>query len=331
MTQTLRWGIMATGLIAETFTKDLATAGLPVTAAGSRSGAKARAFADAHGIPAAHGSYEALVADPNVDVVYVATPHPFHAACTKLALEAGKHVMVEKPIAMNAREAREMAALAEERGLFLMEAMWTRFLPHMTRLNEILEAGTLGRILTLQADHSQRLPDDPNHRLNAMELGGGALLDLGIYPVSFAWDVLGAPKTLRAVARFKETGADAEVAVIATHDTPDGGPALSQLTCASDRTGPNTARIIGDRAILEIEEIWYAPTTLRLLDLDGTVLETFDTRPEGRGMQCQARAVQEAVLSGRTSDPRMTPAESIRIMEMMDQIRAEIGLKYAAD
>ncbi|WP_108261725.1 Gfo/Idh/MocA family protein [Mangrovicoccus ximenensis] len=300
MTRTCRWGIMATGLIADTFVKDLATAGLPVAAAGSRSPGKAEAFAAAHGIPRAHGSYEALAADPDVDVIYIATPHPFHAGCARIALEAGKHVLVEKPFAMNAREARGIAALAEAKGLFAMEAMWTRFLPHMIRLREILAEGTLGTIRSLRADHSQALPEDPGHRLNKMELGGGALLDLGIYPVSFALDVLGMPQEIKAVARFKETGADAEVAAVMRH----GSGALSHLICASDTAGPNTAQIIGDKAVLELDAIWYAPCRMRVVAHDGTVLETFDTLPEGRGMQFQALAVQEAILAGRRSSRR---------------------------
>ena len=327
MTRQCRWGIMATGGIADKFVSDLMTAGLPVAAAGSRSGSKAQAFAEAHGIPAAHGSYAALVGDPNVDVVYVATPHPFHLEGARLALEAGKHVLIEKPLAMNAREARELVTLAEAKGLFLMEAMWTRFLPHMVRLREILAEGTLGQIRSLRADHSQALPEDPGHRLNDKALGGGALLDLGIYPVSFAWDVLGAPEEVHAVGRFKETGADAGVEIVMRHD----GGALSQMSCASDFAGPNTAQIVGEKAIVEIDAVWYTPSRLRVLSHDGAVLEEFDTRPEGRGMECQALAVQEAVLGGRTSDPRMTPAQTVHIMETMDRIRVEIGLRYEAD
>ena len=327
MTRHCRWGIMATGLIADTFVKDLAVAGLPVAAVGSRSGAKAQAFAETHGIPAAHGSYEALAADPNVDVVYIATPHPFHVEGARLALEAGKHVLIEKPFAMNAREAREIAELAEARGLFLMEAMWTRFLPHMIRLHEILETGTLGGIRSLHADHSQALPEDPGHRLNDMALGGGALLDLGIYPVSLAWDMLGAPTEVHATGRFKTTGADAEVAIVMKH----AGGALSHLSCVSDHQGPNAARIIGEKATVEIDAVWYTPTGFRVISHEGEVLEEYDAPTAGRGMEYQALAVDAAILAGRRSDPRMPPDETLRIMETMDRIRQDIGLRYAAD
>lgn len=324
MTQPLRWGIMATGLIAETFVKDLHVAGLPVVAAGSRDLSRAQAFADRLGLARAHGSYEALVSDPEIDVIYVATPHPFHLDGARLALEAGKHVLVEKPFAMNAAEARQIAALAEARQLFVMEAMWTRFLPHMRRLREILASGRLGRLLSLRADHGQALPSDPGHRLNDLSLGGGALLDLGIYPVSFACEVLGLPEALHAVARFKETGADAAVEVVMRH----AGDALSQLSCASDIRGPNTASVVGESGSVEIDATWYAPARLRLRAPDGAVLEEFEAPMQGRGMQYQALALQEAVQAGQRSHPLMSMDETIRILEVMDEIRAQIGLTY---
>ena len=192
----LRWGILGPGGIARAFTSDLRTAGLDVAAVGSRRQQTADAFAADFGIPHAHGSYEELVADPTVDIVYIATPHPMHAANALLALEAGKHVLVEKAFAINAMEAAAVRDAAAERGLLAMEAMWTRYLPHMVRIRELVASGALGEIRAVTADHTQLLPSDPAHRLNALELGGGALLDLGIYPVSFAWDILGEPLSL---------------------------------------------------------------------------------------------------------------------------------------
>ena len=200
MTDRLRWGILATGGIAHAFTNDLTLNGFTVQAVGSRSQAAADEFAAEFGIPNAHGSYEALVADPEVDVVYVSTPHPLHAANARLVLDAGKHVLVEKPFTLNAREAQEIADLAAARGLLVLEAMWTRYLPHMVRIRELIAEGALGDVRTLIVDHTQKLPDDPAHRINALELGGGALLDLGIYPVSFAWDLFGAPLTIQSTA-----------------------------------------------------------------------------------------------------------------------------------
>ena len=190
----IRWGILATGGIARAFTDDLALQpDSEVVAVGSRSQASADAFGDEFGVPHRHASYQALVSDPDVDAVYVATPHPGHHDAALLAINAGKAVLVEKPFAMDAAQAREMIDAARERGTFLMEAMWTRFLPHIARVREILAAGTLGDVVYLTAEHGQWFAPDPQFRLFAPELGGGALLDLGIYPVSFAHLVLGVP------------------------------------------------------------------------------------------------------------------------------------------
>jgi predicted dehydrogenase len=185
--QPLRWGVIGTGGIAATFAADLnSTDSGRVVAVGSRHQGSADRFADEFGIPNRHASYEALVADPEVDVVYVATPHPWHHANTLLALEAGQPVLVEKAFTMSAAEAQNLVDTARSRGLFLMEAMWTRFLPHMAEIRRLVANGSLGDIVTVMADHGQWFPKDRDSRLFAPELGGGALLDLGVYPVSFA-------------------------------------------------------------------------------------------------------------------------------------------------
>lgn len=183
-------------------------------AVGSRSRESGEVFAKEYGVATAHGSYEDLVADPSVDVVYIATPPPFHQAHAVLALNAGKHVLVEKALTMNAREAQDVADLAESGGLVALEAMWTRFLPHMIRLREIIRAGTIGEVRKVVASHNQSLPKDPAHRLNDPALGGGALLDLGIYPITFAFDILGVPETIRASASMTATGVDRQTAAI---------------------------------------------------------------------------------------------------------------------
>jgi predicted dehydrogenase len=228
-----RWGILGTGWIADLFVKDLLLTGHTVTAVGSRSQASADRFAARFGIPRAHESYESLAADPEVDVIYVATPHPMHAANAKMALTAGKHVLIEKPFTLNAGEAEEVVALADANRLVALEAMWTRFLPHMVNIRKVVASGVLGELRSIIADHTQDLPDDPAHRLNALELGGGALLDLGIYPISFAWDILGEPQSIQATATFKTTGADAEVATLFKY----GGGAIALTLSASDTAG----------------------------------------------------------------------------------------------
>ena len=252
MTDKIRWGILATGWIADLFVKDLQMTGRAVTAVGSRSQASADRFANTFGIAKSHGSYEALAADPEVDIIYIATPHPHHAAAARLALNAGKHILVEKAFTINAAEAAEIVNLAASKGLVVLEAMWTRFLPHMRRIHEIIDAGTIGEIRSVTADHRQKLPDDPKHRLNALELGGGALLDLGIYPISFCWDMLGQPSSIQASATFRATGADAQVATLFHY----ASGAIATTLSSSDSAGPNRASVVGTTGRIDIDRVW---------------------------------------------------------------------------
>lgn len=323
----LRWGILATGGIAAAFAADLRTAGLDLVAVGSRSQESADAFAARFGIPRAHGSYEALASDPEVDIVYVATPHPMHAADARLALSHGKHALVEKAFTLNAAEAESLRALAAEKGLLVMEAMWTRYLPHMARIREIISDGALGEVRAVSADHTQLLPTDPAHRLNALALGGGALLDLGVYPISFVWDVLGAPVEVRALGRLGETGADTEVATVMTH----AGGAVSTTLSSSRGAGADTATIVGTKARIEIDRVWYTPTSFRLIASDGTVLEEYVSRVEGRGMEYQARAAERFVAEGTLDSDLLPVAESVAIMACLDEIRSQIGVRYPGE
>jgi predicted dehydrogenase len=322
----LRWGILATGGIAASFASDLRTAGLDLQAVGSRSQESADAFAARFDIPRAHASYESLVADPDIDIVYVATPHPMHHDNARLALEHGNHVLVEKAFTVTRAQAEDLQRLAAEKGLIAMEAMWTRYLPHMVRIREIIADGTLGEIRSVMADHTQSLPTDPAHRLNALELGGGALLDLGIYPVSFIWDVLGEPVTIQASARLVETGADAEVATIMTHT----GGAISTTLSSSRTAGPNTATVLGTKARIEIDRVWYSPTSFRVIGTDGTVLEEYASQVDGRGMQYQAFAAEGAVAAGDPAGGALALpiAESVAIMGTLDEIRRQVGVVY---
>jgi len=327
MTDRLRWGILATGGIAHSFTNDLKLNGFTVQAVGSRSQAGADAFAAEFDIPNAHGSYEALVNDPEVDVIYVSTPHPVHAENARLVLEAGKHVLVEKPFTLNAAEAREIADLAAEKGLLALEAMWTRYLPHMVRIREIIAAGTLGEVRSLIADHTQKLSDDPAHRINALELGGGALLDLGIYPVSFSWDLFGEPSTIQSTATFKETGADAQIAAVFGYD----GGRIATTVSASDTRGPNVATVLGTEARIDIDAVWYTPTTFRVVSHDDTVLESYESEVVGRGMHFQAEAVERLVAAGTLGGDLLTIDETVAIMGTLDAIREQIGLRYPGE
>ncbi|PYD02165.1 gfo/Idh/MocA family oxidoreductase [Microbacterium esteraromaticum] len=325
----LRWGILATGGIATAFASDLRTAGLDLVAVGSRSQASADEFARRFDIPRAHGSYAALAEDPEVDIIYVATPHPMHHEDARLALQNGKHVLVEKAFTLNRAEAEDLQRLGAENGLLVMEAMWTRYLPHMVRLREIIAEGTVGEIRSVSADHTQSLPTDPAHRLNDLALGGGALLDLGIYPISFIWDVLGEPVGITATARLIETGADAEVATIMTH----ANGAISTSLSSSRTVGPNTAVVLGTAARIEIDRIWYTPTSFRVVAADGAVLERYESQVEGRGMQYQALAAEGAVAAGDTAGALLPlpTAESVAIMGTLDEIRRQIGVVYPSE
>jgi predicted dehydrogenase len=323
----LRWGILATGGIAHAFTSDLRTAGLEVAAVGSRRAEAAQAFAAEFGIPRAHGSYEELAADPGVDIVYIATPHPSHAENALLCLRAGKHVLVEKPFTLNAAEAAEVRDVAAERGLLAMEAMWTRYLPHMVRIRELLAAGAVGEVRAVFADHTQKITSDPAHRLNAIELGGGALLDLAIYPISFACDVLGVPVEVSAHARLGETGADTEVATVFTH----AGGALSTTLSSSRSAGPDTAHIVGTEARIDIDRVWYSPTSFRLVAPDGTVVEDYVSEVEGRGMQYQALAAERIIADGGRDSEILPIDETVAIMETLDRARAQIGVRYPTE
>jgi predicted dehydrogenase len=324
MAAKIRWGILATGWIAELFVKDLLLTGHQVTAVGSRTQASADRFAAQFGIPTAHGSYEALAADPNVDIIYIATPHPQHAHAATLALNAGKHVLVEKAFTLNAADAADIVALARTKGLVVLEAMWTRFLPHMCRVRDIIAAGTIGEVRSITADHRQKLPDDPKHRLNALDLGGGALLDLGIYPISFTWDILGKPASIAALATFRETGADAQVATIFHY----ASGAIATTLSSSDSAGPNRAVVVGTKGRIELDRVWYSPTTLRVYDNENNVLETFDRAVKGRGMQFQADEAERLIAAGLTAGDIMPPAQSVEIMATLDEVRRQIGLKY---
>ena len=327
MSEKLRWGIIGTGLIADLFVTDLLANGFTVSAVGSRTEGSAAAFAERFGIPTAHASYEALVADPEVDVVYVATPHPYHVANATIALEAGKHVLVEKPFTLNATEAASIVDLAEKNNLVVLEAMWTRFLPHMIRLRELIAEGVIGDVRTVIADHNQNLPSDPKHRLQDPHLGGGALLDLGIYPISFAWDMLGAPSSVSAIAAKTPTGVDRQTAVVLGY--ADGQKAL--IHTALDTAGPNAASVIGTKGWVAIDRVFYEPTAFTVYDLDGAIVERYESSVSDRGMQYQAAELERIVAAGLLAGDMLPPRETVGIMTTLDEIRAQIGLVYPGE
>lgn len=322
---TARWGVIGTGGIAAAFVRDLTL--LPdasVVAVGSRKQESADEFAAEHSITRAYPSYGQLAADPDVDVVYVATPHPGHHDAAMLAIEAGKAVLVEKPFTMDARQAESLVAAARARGTFLMEAMWTRFVPHIVRVRELLAGNALGDLTTVLAEHGQWFEADPSHRLFAPELGGGALLDLGIYPVSFASMVLGSPTRVSAVSDPAFTGVDATTSVLLQY----AGGAHGVVTTSLLSAGANRATIAGTEARIEIDRTWYSPTTFSLISRDGDLLERYDTPHDGRGLRHQAAEVGRALAEGRTESEIMPLDETVAIMRTLDEIRSQIGLTY---
>lgn len=318
------WGILATGGIARAFTRDLQLHGHRVVAVGSRSAASAESFAAEFGLARAHGSYEELAADPGVDVIYIATPHNFHAANAELALTYGKHVLVEKAFTLTGDQAQRIAELGRREGIVVLEAMWTRFLPHLAHIRSLISDGRLGEVRSVHADHTQRLPQQDEHRINNPHLGGGTLLDLGIYPISFVWDLLGAPVSVKASATFRASGVDSSVATVFQHENG----AISTTFSSSETRGPNTATVLGTEGRVDIAATWYGPAPVTLVDNDGKVLDTYDEPVSGRGMQYQAAELERLIRAGELTSPLMPASQSVAIMRTMDEIRSMIGLSY---
>jgi predicted dehydrogenase len=332
--------VLGTGGIARAFVSDCSAAGVQFVAVGSRTDEGARSFATEHDIPRAHGSYAALVADDQVNAVYVATPHSRHAEDALLAIEAGKHVLVEKAFTITAAEARRVRDAARDRGVLVVEAMWTRFLPQTAMMRRVLAEGRIGTPRLVEATHHQALPSDPQHRLNDPALGGGALLDLGVYPVSFAVDVLGVPTSVVAAGTLSEQGVDTQMGIVMTHQ----GGAQSTVHFALDVRSPNSASIIGTEGRIDIDPTWYTPTTWRIRDVDGATVEEFDGREELAGYSHEARAFEAALTAGASSAgvTGRGPAEiaegascgidhTIDVMTVMDEARRQVGVRYAAD
>ena len=321
--ENFNWGILGPGGIARAFAKDLTLIqGHTIAAVGSRSLENAQKFAETFG-GTAYGSYEELVADPTVDAIYVATPHPAHHDNVILALNAGKPVLCEKPFAVNAKQAQAMVDAAARNSVALMEAMWARFLPHYAKVREIVDSGVLGPILSIHADHGQRLADQGIARLIEPDLAGGALLDLGIYPVSFAHMILGNPAHITSKAVMTEKGVDAQTSMIFSYD----GGAQAVLTTTMIEQTPCRAVVAGLKGWLEIDRTFYNPAAMRVVLNDGTVTEYPNTYT-GHGLREQAETFKQLVRSGKLESDILTWADTVDIMKSLDAVREQIGLKY---
>jgi len=325
----LRWGLIGPGWIAGEFVGAAhAHTAQRFTAVASRSLDRASSFAATHGIAHSLDSYEALVAHPEVDVVYVATPQSQHLELGLLAIAAGKHVLIEKPLALTADEAQRLADAARAAGVLAMEAMWSRYLPQTSVVRQLLDDGVLGDVAQVHADHGQAIPADPQHRLYRPELGGGALLDLGIYPVQFDSMVLGAPTAVTAVGGMTETGVDAFSTLVLSH----GERAQSTVTTTMLTNTPTRASVSGSDARIEFESFFYTPSSFRLLannpndPTGGTSLEFTDTTGLRlfSALSWEATALARFVGEGRTESPLHTLDETVSILATIDSAKAQL-------
>ena len=317
------WGILGPGGIARAFAKDIQLLdGHTVAAVGSRTLGNAQDFAKTFG-GIAYGSYQELVEHPLIDAIYVATPHPWHKENVIAALNAGKPVLCEKPVAVNAREAQEMVDAAQVNNLALMEAMWSRFLPHYAQVREIIASGVLGKILTVHADHGQRLADQNIPRLVEPSLAGGALLDLGIYPVSFAHMILGNPSKITASGVLTDKGVDEQTSMI--FDYADGAQAVLNTTMMEQT--PCRAVVAGVNGWLEIDRVFYTPTSMRVNFFDGSVTQYPNTY-KGHGIREEAEVFRQLVLSGKQQSELLNWNDMVDIMKTLDTVRSHIGLRY---
>jgi len=321
----LRWGVLGTGWIAEKFTGSLRrNTRQEVVAAGSRSVASAKEFAGRVGIGRAHGSYADLVADPEVDVVYIATPHNFHHRHALLALDAGKHVLVEKPLALNEAEAAQVAERATQRGVFCAEAMWTFYLPRFDVIRQLLDDGVLGDVHTVLADHGEWFPE--THRILRHQLAGGAMLDLGTYPLALASWVLGEPEQILAIGQDVPGGeVHGQVSAVLRH--PGGAQAAVNTTVMADT--PNRAVLAGTRATLVVEAPFFAPGDLVLTSAGKESTLRFTEPAIGHeGLFVTAVEVARRIAAGETGTPLRPLADSVATLRVVDEVRRQIGVTF---
>ena len=325
---TVKWGIIGTGWIAHQFVTDLAHASNGVAyAVGSRSQKSADEFAHNHGVSRAYPTYEELVNDPDVDAVYIGTPHPFHKDNALLALRAGKAVLCEKPFTVNRGELEEVVSYAREHKLFLMEAMWSRYIPAIVKVREWIAAGKIGEVRLVKADLGFRSDWNPEGRLLNPKLGGGALLDVGIYPISFASMIFGPhPDSVSSTVHIGETGVDEHFSMLLSYDDGktaalNGGIRLKML---------EEAHVFGTEGLIIVEGTLVNPKSASLYVGDEKV-ETFEDDRTSIGYCFEAEEVGRCLEAGLTESPVMPLEESLAIMNLLDQVRAQWGLRYPGE
>ncbi len=327
MSDKIRWGLIGLGFIARRFANDLIR--LPdaeIYAVASRSQEKADAFGAEFGASKCYGSYEDLVNDPDVDVAYIGTPHTYHLAHTLLSLEAGKHVLCEKPFAVNAAEARIMIERAREKKRFLMDAFWTRYFPVMAKLRELLADGVIGDVMLVQADFGGRGPVVPEKRHFNPDLAGGALLDVGSYCLQLASMIYGKqPTDIVSQVAIGSTGVDELSVVVCRYSDYE----MATLTSAIRLTTPHEARVMGSEGYIAIPNFWH-PSEMTVV-VSGQEPETLRFPYEGEGFQYEAMEVGNCIRAGATESAVYPLDETLAIMQTLDRIRADFGLRYPAE
>ncbi|MDE2853954.1 MAG: Gfo/Idh/MocA family oxidoreductase [Chloroflexota bacterium] len=324
MSDKIRWGLIGLGLISRKFANGLAFApDAEIYAVASRSQEKADAFGAEYGASKCYGSYEELAQDPNVDVAYIGTPNNYHLPHTLLCLDAGKHVLCEKPFAVNAKEAQIMIARARERNLFLMDAFWTRYFPAMFKLRELLAEGAIGDVMLVTADFGGRGPVIPERRHFNPDLAGGALLDVGSYCLQFASMIYGVqPAEIVSQVAIGETGVDELSVLVFKYSDYE----MATLTSALRLGTPHEARVMGSDGYIAIPNFWH-PSELTLVR-PGQESETFSFPYEGEGFHFEAIEVARCIRAGLTESPIYPLDETLAIMETLDRIRADWGMRY---
>jgi predicted dehydrogenase len=319
----IRWGFLGAGGIAASMAADLHDGNNMLYAVAARDADRAAAFATRFGANHSYGDYRAVVEDPDVDIVYVATTHPFHREQALMAIDAGKHVLIEKPLTLNAAHAREVLTAARDKGVFAMEAVWMRANPLILKAQEIVAQGLIGEVVSAHADFSAEFPFDPTHRLYDMANGGGALLDLGVYPMHFAWLFLGRPDTQQVLGTLSPTGSDAAVALQWGY----ASGAIAQLRCATTALTPGRATIAGTAGSISVEPWFLNPERLVVTTSEG------ESRIEGEGTAYgpQIEEVERCLREGLLESPVAPHADTIAILELIDQARADLGVRYPGE
>jgi predicted dehydrogenase len=322
----VRWGVIGPGAIAVGFADAMTMVeGGEIVAVASRSMDRAAAYAERYRIGARYDDYAALADDPEVDVVYIATPQSRHADDTLMMLRAGKHVLCEKPFALNEAQARRMVDEARERKVFVMEAIWSRFLPAYRSLVEVVASGRIGEPQLVEADFGFRRPMEADHRLFRADLGGGCLLDLGIYPLQLCTLLLGPVEHVAAEGMIGETGVDELVAATLRH----GGGRLGVIKSSLRVNMTCGARVAGTEGVIEIPALMHCPNSLRVLT--PACVDEIDASYEGNGLRFEIEEVHQCLAEGRTESDVMPLDETLALARNLDEIRRQIGLVFPGE